>query len=139
MKSNYDNWKFVINNNYFFQFNTKTIHYYDLREDFEMSNLKTVEVEIGENENYSKVKGIYCGSKADEIIIIIDNTIEEDLLIQWDMINNTETNSYDVGKKYQIYFDACGEVVVATKHHCIKDGSIIKAFNIDETMYKTDA
>ena len=51
------------------------------------------------------------------------------------MINNTETNSYDVGKKYEIYFDELGETLVATKHHCLMNGTIIKAFNNDDKMY----
>jgi len=66
---------------------------------------------------------------------VIDSTIETDLMIEWDMINNTETNSYDVGKQYQIYFDAIGDTIVATKHHCMMNGTIIKAFITNKNLY----
>jgi len=63
-KSNLDNWKFIINTGYLIYYNQNTIHYYDLREEFNKKDLKTIELEIGEEENYSKVKGIYCSSNA---------------------------------------------------------------------------
>jgi hypothetical protein len=68
-------------------------------------------------------------------MIIIDSTIETDLMIEWDMVNNTETNSYDVGKEYQIFFDGSGDTIVATQHHCLMNGTIIKAFECDANMF----
>jgi hypothetical protein len=56
-------------------------------------------------QDYSKIKGVYLGSDEDKMIVIIDSTIETDLVVEWDMVNNTETNSYDVGKTYEIFFD----------------------------------
>jgi hypothetical protein len=102
-KKDLDNYNFALNNRYFIIYNKKTIHYYQLTEEnqtFDPSKLENVNLEIGEEEHYSKIKGIYCGSNSNEVIILVNSTIETDLMIEWDMMNNTETNSYDVGKEY---------------------------------------
>ena len=118
-------------NSLFFLHNSKTIHYFKLtKEPFEAHKLQNIEIEIGE-EICSKIKGIHSSSDTKKVIIIIDSTIETDLMIEWDMIMNTETDSYDIGKQYQIYFDAKGETIVATKDHCLINGTIVKAFQVD--------
>ena len=56
-------------------------------------------------------------------------------MIEWDMKHNTSANFFDIGKEYQIYFDADGDTVVSTKEHCLLNFNIMKAFNVEENMY----
>ena len=51
------------------------------------------------------------------------------MVIEWDMKVNTEINSYDVGKKYDIFFDKKGEIITATKDHYIFNGTKMKAYH----------
>jgi hypothetical protein len=55
---------------------------------------------------HSKIKGIHAGSDPKKIIIIIDTTIETDRVIEWSMENQSEINSFNVGKQYDIFFDS---------------------------------
>jgi len=73
------------------------------------------------------------------VIVIIDSTIETDLVIEWDMNNNTETNSYDVGKTYDIFFDSRGEIITAKADHYIFNGTIMKAYNIDKHTFDEES
>ena len=51
------------------------------------------------------------------------------------MKNNTEINSHDLGKEYQIYYDSTGDSIVACKNSCYYNGTKVSAFNVDENMY----
>lgn len=95
------NSKVVLNNSFLIHHNKQKIKYYEFRStEFKSSDIKKLDIEIGDEEKYSSIKGVHCGSNHKEIIIVIDSTLETDLVIEWDMVNNTESNSYDVGKNY---------------------------------------
>jgi hypothetical protein len=61
------------------------------------------------------------------------------MVIEWDLNNNTETNSYDVGKTYDIFFDSTGEIITATKHKYIFNGTIMKAYQVDHHTFDEDS
>ena len=94
-----------------------------------------IDLEIGDKVKHSKIKGIHCGSDPRRIVIVINSTIETDLVVEWDMNHNTETNSYDVGKLYDIFFDSCGTIITTTKDHFLLNGTILKAFNSFENSF----
>jgi hypothetical protein len=68
-------------------------------------------------------------------VIVIESTIETDMVVEWNMDHNTETNSYDVGKVYDIFFDSEGEIITTTDHHFLYNGTILKAFHTDEHSF----
>lgn len=51
------------------------------------------------------------------------------------MINNVEINSYDVGNKYDIFFDSKGEIIAAKTDHYIFNGTILKSFEIEKSTF----
>ena len=73
-----------------------------------------IDVEVGAKVKNSSIKGIHCGSNPRRIFIIINSSIETDKFIEWDLDYNNEINSYDIGKRYDIFFDSNGEVIVTT-------------------------
>jgi hypothetical protein len=107
----------------------------DKENDETFPQLEKINLQIGSDQKLKKIKGIYCSSNPDVITIIIDSTIGTDHMIQWDMKYNTSKNFFDIGKQYQIYFDADGDSVVATKENCLLNFNIMKAFHVDKNMY----
>lgn len=61
------------------------------------------------------------------------------MVIEWDMNNNTEFNSYDVGKTYDIFFDSEGKITTAMTDHYILNGTIMSAFEVDANTFDEDS
>ena len=140
LEKDLDKYHFNMNEEFFFLYNQHCMYYYQLTEDkFHPDEFLKIDVEIGAGVKYSSVKGIHCGSDPRKIVIVIDSTIETDLVIEWNLDHNTETNSYDVGKQYDIFFDSNGEVIVKTNHHFMFNGTILKAFNAQEYNFETSS
>jgi hypothetical protein len=68
-------------------------------------------------------------------VIVIESTIETDMVVKWNMDLNTEDDSYDVGKVYDIFFDSEGEIITTTEKHFLFNGTILKAFHTDEYRF----
>ena len=83
---------------------------------------------LSHKESYSKIIGVYLGSNIEKIVVVINNTLENDVVYLWNMNHNVELDSLDVGKKYEIIFNSNGDVIIATDNSCIYKGTYIKAF-----------
>ena len=82
-------YKFIINRTFFFIYNKNNIFYYELHHEktFHKCDLKKIPLEISPLSKYSVIKGVHLGADQYKVVIIIDSTIETDMVIEWDLKN----------------------------------------------------
>ena len=65
------------------------------------------------------IKGIKYGVDQERIAIIVNQSTEIDSIYIWEMDSNTEYDSFDVGKIYELIWDHEGNLQIVTPNHVI--------------------
>lgn len=130
---------FSINTNYLFIYDSYSIKYYSFngKKLKEMKDKKKIDFSIdNDSKTYQKITNISTGLNPEKIIIVVDASPETDTIYEWDLMHNVEDYSADVGKRYEIIWDNCGNPLVLKPDEAILNGGFISTFDLDEEIIK---
>ena len=97
-----------MNTGYLFIWNKNKLKFFELDQEFTESNTKYACFEIDPTNNFASIKEIRTGSIPGLIVIIISYFMSTDTIFSWDVQDNIEIESNDVGNDYEILWDNKG-------------------------------
>ena len=108
--------KMNFNSEFLIIYNNRQIRCFNLSKPFEDSYLMPLSLQVHEqNDQFNNQDNIYkvlTGSNPEKIVIIIEQTKFNDDLYIWNIVDDIELNSYDVGKNYNIIWDKNGDAYI---------------------------
>ena len=132
--------KFTINKKYLFIWTDQTIRQWEFTDNnglVEQVGRNQINFKIDCRDGvYQKIKALHGGSDPDKIIIILDASLETDIVFVWDVNTNTEITSSEVGKEYEITWDKHGTPLLITPDRVIYNGFVTNSFTVDEEVMK---
>ena len=99
---------FIINIDYLFIWTKHVIRYYPLGQEFTPESMKEVQFKIDPESTQNSISQVMTGSNPSLIVIIASQKKSNDTVFTWDVANNIERESYDVGTDYEIIWDRNG-------------------------------
>jgi len=101
---------FRLNKNFIIFWNKNHIWTYELGQHFREQQQA---FEVGHTDGNRYIKEIRVGSNDKDIAIIVNNSANNDTVINWNLKKNKEKQSMDVGKVYEIVWDKEGKLFIA--------------------------
>jgi len=86
------------------------ILYVDFTKEVNNESLQIMDFKVSPTDNETWIKGIKYGVDENRIAIIVHMSKEVDTIYLWDIEEQVEFGSYDVGKIYELIWDNSGNL-----------------------------
>lgn len=125
--------EFFINTRYLIMSDENLILYVDLTKEVNDESMKVLDFSIDKDDKETWIKGVKYGIDENRIAIIVHISKEVDTIYLWEIDENVEFGSYDVGKIYEIIWDNYGNLQIVTPDYVVfaQQKVRIKAFDIN--------
>ena len=102
--------EFLINTRYLIMSDENLILYVDFSKEVNDESMKVLDFSIDKEDKETWIKGVKYGIDENLIAIIVHISSEVDTIYLWEIDENVEFGSYDVGKIYEIIWDNYGNL-----------------------------
>lgn len=95
----------IMNRKYLFFYDNKEVLYMPIDTDFNNAKFNKINLDIDKEAKDINIKDIRSGSNAEVIAIIVEDSVESDMVFTWNIEKNCVQQSYEVGKDYDLIWD----------------------------------
>jgi len=99
---------FTINDECIFIWSKKQVRYFKLSCHFELDHAHIIDLKIDKEDNSIQIKEVRSGSDPNQLIIIVNQSLEKLVLFRWDIKYNKELDYHLIDHDYRIIWDKKG-------------------------------